>query len=145
MPINSKGLIDASILPPLLSLSRSLSLSLSFVIHRTRLSYTTIFVSTTRARDNDRDIRFSNLFINARDGAVQRYLWLHPVARKMRPPSYIPRSKTDRLLWEVTSRARVIETSRTRSTCMSDLKEPFYRIIKNQIKKNRSFGWKDDL
>lgn len=92
MPIDSKGLIDTSILPSLLFFPTplSLSLSLSFVIHRIQLSYTTIFVSTTRARDNDRDIRFLNLFINAQDGAVQEYPGPQPVARKMRLPSDSP-------------------------------------------------------
>lgn len=85
-----KGSSTQAFYSPFLSLSVSLSLSLSFVIHRTRLSYTTIFVSTTRARDNDRDIRFSNLFINARDGAVQEYPG-HSLSReKMRLPSHSP-------------------------------------------------------
>ncbi|KAL0112125.1 hypothetical protein PUN28_013397 [Cardiocondyla obscurior] len=59
MPINSKGLIDTSVPPslPFFALSIPLSLSLSFVIHRVRLSCTMIFVSRKRARDNDRCAR----------------------------------------------------------------------------------------
>jgi len=113
MPINSKGLIDASILrlllffpSPCFFLFRFL---LSFTVHW--LSYTTIFVST-RARDNDHDIRFSNLFINARDGAISGYARVTPCREKC-VLRHISHPETDRLLTRIMSRVKVIETSPT--------------------------------
>lgn len=62
-----KGSLTQAHPAPLLSVSsRRLFLFLALFCHSTCTALSrAMFASTTRARDNDRDIRFSNLFINA--------------------------------------------------------------------------------